>query len=76
MDFRLAVVQDLPQLKGMYKQIIENMNEQDIQIWDDVYPCEFFAEDIKNQRLYVLLNGSEIVSGFCFVRRKFRRKCG
>lgn len=64
MDFRLAVVQDLPQLKGMYKQIIENMNEQDIQIWDDVYPCEFFAEDIKNQQLYVLLNGSEIVSAF------------
>ena len=23
------------------------MDEQDIQIWDDIYPCEFFEEDIK-----------------------------
>lgn len=42
MDFRLAVMQDLSQLKEMYKQIVKNMNEQDIQIWDDIYPCEFF----------------------------------
>ena len=40
------------------------MNEQDIQIWDDVYPCEFFEEDIKNNQLYVLLNNGEIVSAF------------
>lgn len=42
MDFRQTVMQDLPQLKDMYKQIIENMNKQIIQIWDDIYPCEFF----------------------------------
>lgn len=47
MDFRQAIMRDLPQLKDMYKRIIQNMNEQDIQIWDDVYPCEFFEEDIK-----------------------------
>ena len=48
MDFRLAGMQDLLQLKDVYKQIIKNMDEQDIQIWDDIYPCEFFEEDIKN----------------------------
>ena len=48
----------------MYKQIIENMNEQNIQIWDDIYPCEFFEEDIKNNQLYILLNNEEIVSAF------------
>lgn len=64
MDFRLAVMQDLSQLKDMYKQIVKNMNEQDIQVWDDIYPCEFFEEDIKNNQLYVLLNNSEIVSAF------------
>ena len=48
MDFRQAVMQDLPQLKDMYKRIIKNMNEQNIQIWDDIYPCEFFEDDIKN----------------------------
>ena len=52
MDFRLAGMQDLLQLKDVYKQIIKNMDEQDIQIWDDIYPCKFFEEDIKNNRSF------------------------
>lgn len=64
MDFRQAVMQDLPQLKDMYKRIIKDMNEQNIQIWDDIYPCEFFEDDIKNNQLYILLNNGEIVSAF------------
>lgn len=64
MDFRLAVMQDLSQLKDMYKQIVKNMNEQDIQIWDDIYPCEFLEEDIKYNQLYVLLSDCEIISAF------------
>lgn len=64
MEFRQAVMGDLLQLKDMYKRIIQNMNEQDIQIWDDIYPCEFFEEDIKNSQLYVFLNNDEIVAAF------------
>lgn len=64
MDFRQAVMQDLPQLKDMYKRIMKDMNEQNIQIWDDIYPCEFFEDDIKNNQLYILLNNGEIVSAF------------
>ena len=48
----------------MYRQIVKDMDEQNIKIWDEVYPCEFFEEDIKNNQLYVLLNNSEIVSAF------------
>ena len=47
MEFSLAVMQDLAQLKSIYKEIIKNMNENGIQIWDDMYPCEFFEDDIK-----------------------------
>ena len=64
MDFRLAVMQDLTQLKDMYKQIVKNMDANGIQIWDDIYPCDFLEEDIKNNRLYILLNNSEIISAF------------
>lgn len=64
MDFRLAVMHDLPQLKAVYKNIIQNMNNNQIQIWDDIYPCEFFEEDIRNNRLYVLLDHDEIISAF------------
>ncbi len=64
MDFRLAVMQDLSKIKAVYQDIIKKMNREQIQIWDDIYPCEFFAEDIKNHRLYVLLDHDDIVSAF------------
>lgn len=64
MEFSLAVMQDLEQLKSIYKEIVKNMNENGIQIWDDIYPCEFFEDDIKNNRLYVLKNNGEIISAF------------
>lgn len=46
MKFRLAENHDLPELKDMYRQIIKHMDESGIQIWDNIYPCEFFEEDI------------------------------
>lgn len=64
MDFRLAVMQDLPQLKAVYKEIVKNMDDNQIQIWDEVYPCEFFEDDIKSNRCYVLFDKGEIVSAF------------
>ena len=33
---------DLKELKDMYKEIVKDMNDNNIQIWDDVYPCDFF----------------------------------
>lgn len=38
MELRLAIIEDLPQIKGMYKEIIENMNSNNIYIWDEIYP--------------------------------------
>lgn len=64
LDFRLAVMDDLAQIKIVYKEIIKNMDDNQIQIWDDIYPCDFFEEDIKNNRLYILLNNNEVVSAF------------
>ena len=39
----MAEIGDLPQIKEVYTNIIEKMNENNIQIWDDIYPCEFFS---------------------------------
>lgn len=64
MTFRSAVMQDLPQLKAVYRQIVNHMNDQGIQIWDDIYPSEFFAEDIEKQQLYVLVDHEKIISAF------------
>lgn len=64
MEFRMTVMQDLEQLKAVYREIIRDMEERGINIWDDIYPCEFFADDIKKKRLYVLTDGEEILSAF------------
>lgn len=66
MDFRQAVMQDLPQLKDMYKRIIKDMNEQNIQIWDDIYPCEFFEDNIKKSTLYFAEQWRNSI-GICFI---------
>lgn len=64
MDFRIAVMADLPQLKAMYKELIKQMERRNLHIWDEIYPCEFLEEDIKNNQLYVLTDNTEIVSAF------------
>jgi len=64
MNFRLAAMEDLPQLKQVYQDIIRNMDNHQICIWDDIYPCAFFEEDIKNDCLYVLFDQKELVSAF------------
>ena len=64
MEFRLAALQDLPELKAVYQELIQNMNDNQIEIWDEIYPCEFLEEDIKNNRLYVLTENEEMISAF------------
>lgn len=65
MDLRLADINDLSKLKAMYGYIIDNMKRNNIPIWDEIYPCEFFSDDIKNNRLYLLVGEhDDIVAAF------------
>ena len=64
MEFRLAEIDDLEELKEMYRLIIRNMNDNNIQIWDDIYPCEFLENDIINNQMYILIDENEIISAF------------
>lgn len=68
MDFRHAVIQDLPPIIGMYKEIIKKMDEDGLQIWDDIYPCGYFEDDINNNRLYIMAEGMEIVAAFALCK--------
>lgn len=51
----------MSKLKVVYGNIIQNMNRNNILIWDDIYPCEFFSDDIKNNRLYLLVEEHDII---------------
>lgn len=64
MDFRLATIQDLAQIQDTYREITQNMYENQIPIWDDIYPCEFFKADIENRQLYLMADHAEIISAF------------
>lgn len=64
MNFRMAKMDDLAQLKVVYEKIIEEMNCNNIEIWDEIYPCEFFKKDIENKRLYLLEQNNTIVTAF------------
>lgn len=65
MDLRRANINDLPKLKTMYGNIIDNMNRNNISIWNEIYPCDFFGDDIENKRLYLLVDRQvDIVAAF------------
>lgn len=64
MDFRLATMYDLPQIKAVYREIVQDMAEKGIDIWDEVYPCDFFEEDINRKKMYVLMDRETVAAGF------------
>lgn len=65
---RRAVFSDLPQLQAMYKSIIAHMQAENINIWDDVYPCICFRDDIEQKQLYILQEDTEILAAFALCR--------
>ena len=64
MKIRLATNSDLANLEKMFLAIVENMNNQNIKIWNEYYPFEEFENDIKNNCLYVLESNNEIIATF------------
>ena len=64
MFLRLANIDDLSKLKSIYKKIVDNMNSNNLKIWDEIYPCEFLKDDIEENRLYVLVENNEIIGAF------------
>lgn len=70
MNLRLATISDLPQIIKMYKKIVAKMYDNNIYIWDEIYPCKYFEKDIKNNQLYLLINNNEIISAFALCHLK------
>lgn len=64
MEIKPAQKSDLPKLKEMYRRICENMTKNGFEFRNKVYHCEFLADDINKERLYILTNGDEIAPAF------------
>lgn len=64
LTLRQASMEDLPQVKNMYQEIALDMKCRGLEIWDDVYPCQFLQEDIAKHQLYILHTQQDIISAF------------
>lgn len=64
MNLRLATTEDLPEIKILFSEITENLNNSGIEIWDDIYPNCAFPDDIKRESLFVLEKEGKIISAF------------
>lgn len=70
MIFRPATKADLPYIYAVFNEIIDDMNRHGIEIWDDIYPCAFFEDDIAQNRLHLLCDGEEVVSALVLADEK------
>ncbi len=64
MVFRKADMSDLPRVKAVFADITKDLIAKNIPIWDEIYPVEFFAEDIEKGELYLLMEGDVMVGAF------------
>lgn len=76
MQFRLAEKQDLRQIISMYKKVVENMNANGIEIWNESYPFSFFESDIQNKQLYILEKDNRIVSAVAMCNKHIGENVG
>lgn len=64
MNVRLGTKDDLSQLKLIFDKIIKNMEDNNINIWNEYYPFDEFESDIKNEGLFVIEDNGTIVASF------------
>lgn len=64
MELKLASMKELPQLKVLYQELVQHMEQHDLHLWDEIYPCEFLENDIRQEQLYLLLEQAEILAAF------------
>lgn len=64
MELRQAARADLPQITSAYREIVQNMRENQLNIWDEVYPFACFQEDIRRGGLYLLAEQGKIAGAF------------
>ena len=70
MKIVVAKLEDLSQIKEVYKKIIKNMYNNNIKIWNEYYPIEVFESDIEQKNLYLLKDNNKILGAFVMYEHK------
>ena len=62
MEIIKAGINDLEKISKMYRDAIDNLNQIDIDQWDEVYPNKLtLKEDIEKQELYKIISGDKLL---------------
>ena len=65
MEFRKAVLKDLPEVLSLYKKATQHMIDQGIEQWNDFYPNEkILKSDIEREFMYLNMQDNQITSVF------------
>ena len=64
MELVKAEKSDLQQLKVVFDNIVKNMHNNGVNIWNEYYPYEEFEYDIEANNLYLIKDGETIVATF------------
>lgn len=64
MELRKANKNDLPQLRKVYEDIVEEMKRCGVDLWNEFYPYEALPGDIEADRLWLLCDGGNIAAAF------------
>lgn len=64
MEFRKAALTDLENIKAEYHRIMKKLEEDGLPIWDEVFPFDFFEDDIKKGEFYMLTENDTLISAF------------
>ncbi len=64
MNLRLATEKDLSEISRLFSAITKKLDGDGIRIWDEIYPDCAFPDDIERKSLFLLEEGSRLISAF------------
>ncbi len=64
MEVRKATNDDIPKLLELFRAVIVNMHQQGYKFWDEAYPIQNILQDVKNEKLYVLIKDDIFMASF------------
>lgn len=61
---RKATIEDLDKVQALYADVVTQMHKNNLFIWNDQYPSDYLATDIKNGQLFLNFEGENLIGAF------------
>lgn len=64
MNIELARIEDIENINILFREVVKNMHDKGIFMWNDKYPFLTFETDILDNNLYLIKEKDEVVGSF------------